>query len=103
MPGFAGTIRPMESRDGYEKRRSTDGYLRACWGAWLGGWCWQEVTRSLRQAGHEVHLVTLTGLGERAHVASRDVDLETHITDVVNLAELEDLREMILLGHSTRG
>jgi pimeloyl-ACP methyl ester carboxylesterase len=72
-------------------------------GAWLGGWCWQEVTRSLRQAGHEVYPGTLTGLGERAHVASRDVDLETHITDVVNLAELEDLREMILVGHSYAG
>jgi len=72
-------------------------------GAWLGGWCWQNVTGSLRQAGHEVFPVTLTGLGERAHVASRDVDLETHITDVVNLVEFEDLRDLILVGHSYAG
>ncbi len=72
-------------------------------GAWLGGWCWQGVTRRLRQAGHEVYPVMLTGLGERVHLVSRDVDLETHITDVVNLAEFEDLRDVVLGGHSYAG
>jgi pimeloyl-ACP methyl ester carboxylesterase len=69
-------------------------------GAWLGGWCWQPVTRRLRDNGHEVYPVTLTGLGERVHLASPQVDLDTHITDVVNLIEFEDLRDVVLLGHS---
>ena len=72
-------------------------------GAWLGGWCWQDVARRLRRDGHEVYPATLTGLGERAHLASRDVDLETHIADVVNLVEFEDLREVVLVGHSYAG
>jgi pimeloyl-ACP methyl ester carboxylesterase len=69
-------------------------------GGWLGGWCWQEVARRLREDGHDVYPVTLTGLGERVHLASPEVDLETHITDVVNLIEFEDLRDVVLLGHS---
>jgi pimeloyl-ACP methyl ester carboxylesterase len=69
-------------------------------GAWLGGWCWQPVARRLRDKGHDVYPVTLTGLGEREHLANPGVDLETHITDVVNLVEFEDLHDIILLGHS---
>jgi pimeloyl-ACP methyl ester carboxylesterase len=72
-------------------------------GAWLGGWCWQKVARRLRDDGHDVYPATLTGLGERAHLASPKVDLETHITDVVNLIEFEDLHEVVLLGHSYGG
>jgi pimeloyl-ACP methyl ester carboxylesterase len=69
-------------------------------GAWLGGWCWQPIARRLREEGHDAYPVTLTGLGERVHLASPQVDLETHITDVVNLAEFEDLHNIVLLGHS---
>jgi pimeloyl-ACP methyl ester carboxylesterase len=72
-------------------------------GAWLGGWCWQTVARRLRGEGHDAYPATLTGLGERAHLASPEVDLETHITDVVNLMEYEDLRDVVLLGHSYAG
>jgi pimeloyl-ACP methyl ester carboxylesterase len=72
-------------------------------GAWLGGWCWQKVARRLRDDGHDVYPATLTGLGERAHLASPQVDLETHVTDVVNLIEFEDLRDAVLLGHSYGG
>jgi pimeloyl-ACP methyl ester carboxylesterase len=72
-------------------------------GGWLGGWCWQRVARRLRGEGHEAYPVTLTGLGERVHLASPEVDLETHITDVVNLVEFEDLRDVVLLGHSYGG
>src|SRR5215213_2536138 len=72
-------------------------------GAWLGGWCWRRVARRLREEGHEVYPVTLTGLGERVHLASPQVDLETHITDVVNLIEFEDLHDVVLLGHSYGG
>ena len=72
-------------------------------GGWLGGWCWQRVARRLREEGHDVYPVTLTGLGERVHLASPQVDLETHITDVVNLIEFEDLHDVVLLGHSYGG
>src|SRR3712207_540407 len=72
-------------------------------GGWLGGWCWQRVARRLREEEHDAYPVPLTGLGERVHLASPQVDLETHITDVVNLMEFEDLRDVVLLGHSYAG
>jgi pimeloyl-ACP methyl ester carboxylesterase len=72
-------------------------------GAWLGGWCWRRVTPHVRRAGHEVYTPTLTGLGERAHLLSRAVDLDTHVQDIVNVLDYEDLHEVILLGHSYGG
>jgi pimeloyl-ACP methyl ester carboxylesterase len=72
-------------------------------GGWLGGWCWQGVARRLRNDGHDVYPATLTGLGERVHLASPEVDLDTHITDVVKLIEFEDLNDVVLLGHSYGG
>lgn len=72
-------------------------------GAGHGGWCYQRVARLLRAEGHEVHTVTLTGLGERSHLLTADTSLDTHITDVVSLLEHEDLRDVILAGHSYGG
>jgi pimeloyl-ACP methyl ester carboxylesterase len=72
-------------------------------GAWLGGWCWQRVTPHLRAAGHEVYTPTLTGLGERAHLLSREVSLDTHVQDILGVLEYEDLREVVLVGHSYGG
>ena len=72
-------------------------------GAWLGGWSWQPVAAQLRAQGHHVYPVTLTGLGERSHLASPEVDLDTYIADVVNLIEFEDLRDVVLVGHSYAG
>ena len=72
-------------------------------GAWHGGWCWKRVTPLLRAAGHEVYAPTLTGLGERAHLLSREVDLDTHTTDIVNVLEYEELTDVILVGHSYAG
>ncbi len=72
-------------------------------GGWLGGWCWQKVARRLRDDGHDAYPLALTGLGERVHLASPQVNLETHITDVVNLIEFEDLHDVVLLGHSYAG
>ncbi len=72
-------------------------------GAWLGGWCWQGVANRLRARGHEIYPVTLTGLGERMHLARPEVDLETHITDVVNLLDYEELSDVSLVGHSYGG
>jgi len=69
-------------------------------GAWLGGWAWKGVARPLRDKGHDVYPVTLTGLGERVHLARPEIDLETHITDVINIINYEDLSNVILVGHS---
>lgn len=68
-----------------------------------GGWCYQPLARLLRAGGHEVYAPSLTGLGDRAHLLSADVDLDTHITDVVNLLEYEDLTDVIIVGHSYGG
>ena len=72
-------------------------------GAWHGGWCWKSVAPALRRAGHEVYAPSLTGMGERRHLARPDIDLDTHIEDVVLLMEMEDLRDVILIGHSYGG
>ena len=68
-----------------------------------GGWCYQRVARILRAAGHEVYTPTLTGLGERAHLLDHRVDLNRHIDDVVAVLHFEDLRDVILVGHSYGG
>jgi pimeloyl-ACP methyl ester carboxylesterase len=72
-------------------------------GGWCGGWSWNRVAPLLRTAGHEVFTPTLTGLGDRAHLATPEVDLETHITDLFNLLRYEDLRDTTLVGYSTGG
>jgi pimeloyl-ACP methyl ester carboxylesterase len=71
--------------------------------AWFGGWCWRKTTPLLRARGHEVYAPTLTGLGERAHLANREVGLDTHVQDVVNVLEFEDLQRVILVGNSSGG
>jgi pimeloyl-ACP methyl ester carboxylesterase len=72
-------------------------------GGWTGGWCWRDVRLRLSAAGHEVYTPTLTGLGERIHLAQLGISLETHILDVVNVLEYEDLWEVVLVGHSYGG
>lgn len=72
-------------------------------GAWHGGWCWQRVTLALQQQGHRVHAVTLTGLGERAHLLAPGITLDTHIDDVVSAIEVEELSDVILAVHSYAG
>jgi pimeloyl-ACP methyl ester carboxylesterase len=72
-------------------------------GAWHGGWCWQRVTPLLRAAAHEVYTPTLTGLGERAHLLTPAIGLETHVQDIAHVLEYEDLRDVVLVGHSYGG
>ena len=72
-------------------------------GAGHGGWCYQRVARLLRAEGHEVYTPSLTGLGERAHLLTPHVGLDTHIADIVSLLEHEDLTDVILAGHSYGG
>lgn len=72
-------------------------------GAWGGGWDWRPVDRMLTARGYDVYRATLTGLGERVHLVRPDVDLDTHIADVVNLVLFEDLHDVVLVGHSYGG
>ena len=68
-----------------------------------GGWCYQKVARLLRDAGHDAYTPTLTGLGERSHLLHPDIDLDTHITDVVNVLVYEGLHDAFVVGHSYGG
>jgi pimeloyl-ACP methyl ester carboxylesterase len=68
-----------------------------------GGWCYRKLAPLLRQAGHEVYTPTMTGLGERAHLVGPGVDLDLHIRDITAVLHSEDLRDVILVGHSYGG
>ena len=72
-------------------------------GAWSGGLIWRNVARALRQAGHDVYTPTLTGLGERRHLLNREINLDTHIEDILGVIEYEDLSGFVLVGHSYGG
>ena len=72
-------------------------------GAWHGGWCWADAEAELSALGHETHAVTLTGLGERSHLASVDIDADLHVQDVVNTIRWRDLHNVVLVGHSYGG
>ncbi len=72
-------------------------------GGWHGGWCYSRVAQRLAAAGHRVFTPTLTGLGERAHLYSRSINLTTHITDIINVIKWERLQNVVLAGHSYGG
>jgi pimeloyl-ACP methyl ester carboxylesterase len=68
-----------------------------------GGWVWRDTVARLRAAGHAAWAPTLTGMGERVHLAGPEIGLDTHVLDVVNVLVYEDLREVVLVGHSYGG
>lgn len=72
-------------------------------GAWHGGWCWSRVAEKLRSAGHVVYTPTCTGLGERSHLLSSDITLQTFVQDIINVLVWEDLHHVVLVGHSFGG
>ena len=72
-------------------------------GAWSAAWAWKKVRPLMAAAGHQFFTPTYTGLGERAHLAGQSNDLETHIQDVLGVLTYEDLREVVLIGHSYGG
>jgi pimeloyl-ACP methyl ester carboxylesterase len=69
----------------------------------LGGWAWEKVIPLLEERQHEVHALSLTGMGERVHLASKDVGIETAIQDVMNVIKYNDLNDLVLVGHSFAG
>ena len=72
-------------------------------GAWAGGWAWTRVADLLLARGHRVYAPTLSGLGERFHLADRNIDLTTHVNDIVNEIKWKDLQDIVLVGHSYGG
>lgn len=72
-------------------------------GAWHGSWCWQRVRSALQARSHQVFTPTLTGVGERSHLLSAQVDLHTQTLDVINLMRWEGLTDIVLCGHSYGG
>ncbi|HEY4957919.1 MAG TPA: alpha/beta hydrolase, partial [Caldimonas sp.] len=72
-------------------------------GAWSAGWAWKKMRPLLRARGHELFTPTHTGLGERSHLARPDIDLEAHIADILAVLHFEDLRDVVLIGHSYGG
>lgn len=72
-------------------------------GGWDGGWAWRGVARILEAAGQMVFTPTLTGSGERIHLARPDIDLQVHILDIVNVLRFENLEDVVLCGSSYGG
>ena len=72
-------------------------------GTWHGGWVWRDVRRLLESRGHRVFTPTCTGCGEREHLSSPDIGLETHIEDICNVVRFEELDDIVLVGHSFAG
>jgi pimeloyl-ACP methyl ester carboxylesterase len=72
-------------------------------GAWLGAWAWKEVTPYLEKKGNSAYPVTLTGMGERVHLATNDVGMNTAIQDVLNVIKYNDVNDFVLVGHSFAG
>lgn len=72
-------------------------------GAWLGAWSWTHVAPILWRQGHPAYAVTLTGMGERVHLATRDVGMETAIQDVLNMVKYNEIDDFVLVGHSFAG
>ena len=72
-------------------------------GAWVGGWRWRNVADTLRDRGHRVFTPTLTGLGEREHLTSREVNLAMHAKDIANVIKYEGLKNVLLVAHSYGG
>jgi pimeloyl-ACP methyl ester carboxylesterase len=74
-----------------------------CHGAWSAGWAWKKMHPLMQAAGHRLVTPSYTGLGERAHLAHQGLDLESHIQDMLNVIRYEDLRDIVLVGHSYGG
>lgn len=96
----AGAVLPAaRARDGQAQRKA----FVLVHGTWHGGWVWRDVRRILAGRGHDVFTPSCTGCGDRKHLMSPDVGLDTHVTDITNLIDYEELDDVILVGHSFAG
>ncbi len=101
-----GAVSAQESPDGVALTQQVEKAVYAyvlVHGASGGGWDWKYMDQLLSAEGHIVYRATLSGLGERAHLASPDINLSTHINDVANLILFEELEQVVLVGHSYGG
>ena len=105
MAGTAGTAKNTGTAESSESSESSEsaGTIVFVHGAWGGGWDYKSMEAILERQGYDVYRPSLTGLGERAHLNSPDVDVDTHIMDIVNVLEFEELTDVILVGHSYGG
>jgi pimeloyl-ACP methyl ester carboxylesterase len=98
----AAALGPAASRSGHAAAAPSETILVAH-GAWSAGWVWKKMHPLMNAAGIRLVAPTYTGLGERVHLATRDVDLDTHVLDLANVVQFENLEEFVLLGHSYGG
>jgi len=85
---------------GYARAQSARKTFILVPGGFCGAWYWRRVSDLLEKHGHKVYALTLTGLGDRWHLLSKDINLDTHITDIANVVEWEDLADLCLVAHS---
>jgi pimeloyl-ACP methyl ester carboxylesterase len=90
-------------RSGHAEAAAVPATFGVAHGAWSAGWEWKKMHPLMGGRGHRLLTPSYTGLGERAHLANSNVDLDTHITDIVNVLVYEDLRDVVLVGHSYGG
>jgi pimeloyl-ACP methyl ester carboxylesterase len=102
-PLLLGAVLCLPTHGGAQASRATSQTYVIVHGAWGGGWDWRGIDSILTSQGHRVYRVTLTGLGERVHLASPTIGLATHVHDVVNTIRWEELRNVVLVGHSYGG
>ena len=98
---FPKSVTAVSASDRRAQKRSATYVL--VHGAFHGSWCWKRVRSNLQRRGSEVFTPTLTGVGERSHLLSPNITLDTHIDDVANLIRWEGLRDIVLCGHSYGG
>ena len=104
LGGLAASAGLLSMIDGTTAQAQTSGKTFVLvHGAWHGGWCWRRVSDLLEKKGHKVFTPTVTGVGERSHLMSKDIVLDTHITDLVNVFKWEDLKDVCLVVHSYGG
>lgn len=101
-PILATTSARASSNDDTTPSRNSRNYVLAH-GSWHGGWCWRPVADQLRAAGHRVFTPSYTGMGDRVHLISKSITIDTFIDDLVNVIESEELEDVVLVGHSFGG
>jgi alpha-beta hydrolase superfamily lysophospholipase len=99
----AAAVIPSDTLIGQARAQSARKTFVLVPGAFCGAWYWRRVSDRLEKEGHKVYSLTLTGLADRSHLMSKDVNLDTHIADIANLVEWEDLADICLVAHSYGG